>query len=664
MSQVTERRSGQFFEAHASDEGAVRGENEDAFLARGGEGLWVVADGMGGLDDGQWASRTLARELAEAPLRGDLEHDAATIAEVIRHANFVIFKASTERRNHMGSTAVALLIRGPRFAAVWAGDSRLYLWREGALSQVTTDHTQVQQLVDAGYLTRREAADHPMSHVLARAVGTHAELETETVMGEVRAGDLFLLCSDGLPRVVEDEEIARELGSGNPAEMVRRLIDQALARGAPDNVTVMAIGCADPSGAMGAAMSATAPIFGGAASDAAAATPAAQPAAPASPPPKAAGPPAALVTVVTVLVLAGLGVGGWLLLPRLKPPAPAPSKLVIVPGAVPETGLRQFESALGAVDCSWLQLEKIAPGPGGVDVAITGVAASPAAVQSALMAAAASARVQVADIDLSSIAPPPPGLCPTLNALRPYRAATSQTGQNLTAAQDSFAVMKQADGKEAGRAIVTATPPPQGDFAVLELGSDDSLNVIAPDRQSFQTMAAAGAVVSKVPDAGGYRLQADYAKPGWSSLILLSGQGPFPHALLTQPAGPRTAAWASQLADAARAGGWRAEMAWYNIMTGADLSVIPQTQAASNTTVSAANAIAAARALQQQIRKPVATNAAPAPATNAATAAPTNAAAPPPPAAKTTPPPATPPAKPAREPANGPTNAAKSDAPL
>ena len=659
MSQVTESRSGQFFEAHASHPGAVRTENEDAFLARGGEGFWLVADGMGGLDDGQWASRTLAMELAEAPLSGDLERDAATVAEVIRHANFVIFRESTERRNHMGSTAVALLVRGAHFAVVWAGDSRLYLWREGALSQVTVDHTQVQQLVDAGYLTKREAHDHPMSHVLARAVGTQADLETETLVGEVRAGDLFLLCSDGLPRVLEDEEIAREVETGNPVAMVERMLALALERGSPDNVTIMTIGCVDPGGAMGEAMAATAPIFGGAANDEAAAAPAepgpapAEPAAAGPAPARKSGAPVIVGAIAAALALAALGIGGWLLAPKLEHPAAASTQLVVVPGAAPETGLRQFESALGAVDCSWLQLDKIAPGPTGVDIAVTGVAASPAAVQSALMAAAASAKVQVADIDLSSIAPPPPGLCSTLDALRPYRAATSQTGQNLTAAQDSFAVMKQADGKEAGRAIVTTTPPPQGDFAVLKLGSDDSLSVVAADRQTFQTMAAAGTVVSKVPDAGGYRLQADYAKPGWSSLILLTGRGPFPHALLSQPAGPRTAAWANQFAAAARTGGWRAEMAWYDITTGSDLSVIPQTQATSANAAVISNALAAGRLLQQQARKPIATNAA-APATNAATPAPANVTVATTPSAKTAP----------AHAKDAPTNTAKSDSPL
>ncbi|HLY79179.1 MAG TPA: protein phosphatase 2C domain-containing protein, partial [Caulobacteraceae bacterium] len=520
MSQVTERRSGQFFEAHASHPGAVRSENEDAFLARGGEGFWLVADGMGGLDDGQWASRTLAIELAEAPLSGDLERDAATVAEVIAHCNFVIFKESTERKNHMGSTAVALLVRGARFAVVWAGDSRLYLWRDGALSQVSVDHTQVQQLVTAGYLTRKEAADHPMSHVLARAVGTQPELETEMLVGEVRAGDVFLLCSDGLPRVLDDEEIARELQAGNPVAMVERMLAIALERGSPDNVTIMTIGCVDPGGAMGEAMAAQAPIFGGAASeegtvmlDPPPAVSAAPADSPTTAPARKSGAPALVGALVAVLALAAVGIGGWLLAPRLKHGAAPSTQVVVVPGAVPETGLRQFEAALGGVDCSWLQIERIAPGPTGVDIAISGIAASPTPVQSALQAAAASAKVQVADIDLSSIAQAPTGLCSTLDALRPYRAATSQTGQNLTAAQDSFAVMKQADGKEAGRAVVTATPPPQGDFAVLELGADDSLSVVAADRPGFQTLAAAGTVVSKVPDAGGYRLQADYAKP-------------------------------------------------------------------------------------------------------------------------------------------------------
>jgi hypothetical protein len=537
---------------------------------------------------------------------------------------------------------------------VWAGDSRLYLRRDGALSQVTIDHTQVQQLVDAGYLTRREAADHPMSHVLARAVGTQAELEVDTLVGEVRAGDLFLLCSDGLPRVLEDEEIAKELESGNPSAMVQRLVDLALKRGSPDNVTALVIGCVDPSADLAVGTSSLAPIFGGAANEEAVPDKPAVAAQAvdkeAAAPRKGGGSAAMLGVFIAALVVVALGIGAWVLLPRLKHPAQAASQVVVVQGAVPQSGLRQFEAALGGVDCSWLQIQKIAPGPTGIDLAIGGVATSPAAVQSALQAAAASARIPVADIDLQSIAPTPPGLCSSLDALRPFRAATSQTGQNLTAAQDSFAVMKQADGKEAGRAIVTATPPPQGDFAVAQLGGDNSLGLIAPDRQTFLALANAGAVVSKVPDAGGYRLQADYAKPGWSSVLLITGQGPFPKALLTQGAGPRSAAWAAQFATAARAGGWRVEMAWYEITTGGDLSVIPQTQAPSVNAPAINALIAASKAAAA--RKPAATNAPVVYDSDAGANATTNAA----PTGKGAPAPA--------KAATGATNAAKSDPPL
>jgi hypothetical protein len=184
--------------------------------------------------------------------------------------------------------------------------------------------------------------------------------------------------------------------------------------------------------------------------------------------------------------------------------------------------------------------------------------------------------------------------------------------------------MKQADGKEAGRAIVTVTPPPQGDFAVAQLGADGALSVIAANRQAFQTLATAGVVVSKVPDAGGYRLQADYAKPGWSSVLLITGQGPFPNALLTQPAGARSAAWAGQFATAAGAGGWRVEMAWYQITTGGDLSVIPQTQAPS-INATATNGLM----IKPPPKKPLASNAAAPSSSNATGGASTNSATPP-----------------------------------
>jgi serine/threonine-protein phosphatase Stp1 len=641
MSQVSVSHSARFFEAQVSHPGAVRGHNEDAFVARGHEGFWMVADGMGGLADGQFASRTLVQALADAPLSGDLERDSATVAEVIRHAGFVIFKASTERRNHIGSTAVALLISGGRFAAIWAGDSRLYLRRGGALSQVTRDHTQVQQLVDAGYLSQADAADHPMSHVLARAVGVQAEVEVDTVVGEVQAGDLFLVCSDGLPRVVEDNEIDAELASGNPGDMVERLLEIALKREAPDNVTILAVGYGDFSAAdRGGSY---APLLGGSAAadavleppdapeaaaprrsgstyaphaaTAAAASPAKASATKTPPAPSRSGGSIVgpLVAVLSVLLLVGFGIGAWLNFHR-PPPGAKPQTLAIAP-AVAQIDRHPFEAALGAVDCSWLQMEKVAGVPTALDLAISGVAASPPAVQAGLQAAATNAKVSVADIDLQSIAPTPPALCGVLDALRPFRAPTSITGQNLTAAQDSFALMKQADGKQAGRAIVDAALPSSGDVALVQLGADGSMSMLAVDRTTLNTLSNAATVVSKLSDTGGYRLQVDYGQKGWSSLMLLTGKGPFPKAMFTQGPGQRSAAWASSFATAARAGGWRVEMSWYEIVDGAQLSVIPQSQqtnAATNMIMirptAASNAVAAMKAQAANATKANAAN--------------------------------------------------------
>ena len=144
---------------------------------------------------------------------------------------------------------------------------------------------------------------------------------------------------------------------------------------------------------------------------------------------------------------------------------------------------------------------------------------------------------------------------------------------------------------------MTATPPPQGDFAVAELGASDDLGLVAADRQTFQTMAAAGAVVSKVPDAGGYRLQTDYAKPGWSSVMLITGRSQHPAPLLTQPAGraaPAPGPASSTPLRRTRPGGWKVEMAWYDTSPPAPTSarLIPETQgAATNALLPATNGL-------------------------------------------------------------------------
>jgi serine/threonine protein phosphatase PrpC len=126
---------------------------------------------------------------------------------------------------------------------MWVGDSRVYRLRDGAIEQLTTDHSQVEQLVARGLLTRAEAEHHPMAHVLARAVGVEPRLNVDMRDEHVLAGDVFLLCSDGLTRIVADAEIAQTLATEHPRRAADALVALALARGAPDNVTVVVIGC-------------------------------------------------------------------------------------------------------------------------------------------------------------------------------------------------------------------------------------------------------------------------------------------------------------------------------------------------------------------------------------------------------------------------------------
>lgn len=226
-----------------SHEGRVRKNNEDAFCDRTAHGLWVVADGMGGHEFGERASAAIVEELGKAALPDDLHDACDAVSQAIHRANAAIWTEAQAAGMQMGSTVVTLLIRGTQFAVLWVGDSRAYLLRAGALYQLSRDHTQVQEMIDRGLLTEAEAVDHPMGHVLARAVGVREQLEIEAIIDEVAPGDIFLLCSDGLSGVLNDEEIAATLRASGEADeqAVDSLIAQTLERGAPDNVTTIVV---------------------------------------------------------------------------------------------------------------------------------------------------------------------------------------------------------------------------------------------------------------------------------------------------------------------------------------------------------------------------------------------------------------------------------------
>lgn len=230
-------------DAARTDVGKVRTTNEDSFFADPGRGLWAVADGMGGFERGQWASKTVVEHLQTARLEGAFDVDALRVGDAFHTANGAICAEAEAKRIRIGSTAVALLIEDRQFAVLWAGDCRAYLLRDRALHRLTRDHTQVQDLVDRGYLAPEDAPRHPMSHVVSRAVGVEPQLEVDAVTDEARVGDVFLLCCDGLHGVVADSEIAEVLGGLRPAPACDRLLALALARGAPDNVTLIAVAC-------------------------------------------------------------------------------------------------------------------------------------------------------------------------------------------------------------------------------------------------------------------------------------------------------------------------------------------------------------------------------------------------------------------------------------
>jgi serine/threonine protein phosphatase Stp1 len=224
-------------------EGCVRKANEDSHAMRDEAGLWVVADGMGGHANGQWASSAIVAAVQAANVTGDFDHDASVIAGALHFANEQIVTTAKSNGVSMGSTVVALYLSGRRFACFWAGDSRIYLLRGGELHRLTRDHTQVQEMVDRGLLTAEEARRHPMSHVLSRAVGVQPELELEALADEAAPRDIFLLCSDGLTGVVTEPEIAERLSQFPPRAACQRLLDLVLSRGAPDNVTMVAVAC-------------------------------------------------------------------------------------------------------------------------------------------------------------------------------------------------------------------------------------------------------------------------------------------------------------------------------------------------------------------------------------------------------------------------------------
>ena len=224
--------------AARSDVGLVRQGNEDSGYA--GPRLLVVADGMGGHAAGELASATAVAMLAELDTNPPIEPVTALNDVVGRiAATLVAMVQEDEEVQGMGTTVTCVYWTGDRMAIMHVGDSRAYLLRGGELSQLTHDHTFVQTLVDAGEISEEEAASHPRRSLLMRALDGVNPVEADLSVREARANDRLLLCSDGLSGILTSQEIHALLSTGEPTGCVSRLVDLALERGAPDNVTVV-----------------------------------------------------------------------------------------------------------------------------------------------------------------------------------------------------------------------------------------------------------------------------------------------------------------------------------------------------------------------------------------------------------------------------------------
>jgi PPM family protein phosphatase len=226
--------------AGQTDTGRKRRRNEDAFVCD--PPLFAIADGMGGAQAGELASRLAAAAIEEAAAAVS---DKEGVVGVVRTANARIFQRSLQDPGvaGMGTTATVALVdeRAGTLSVAHVGDSRAYRFHDGTLEQLTTDHSLVGELVRSGRLTEDEAAVHPHRSVITRALGTEAEVDVDTLTVELRPHDLVLLCSDGLSAMVRDDEIARVLGAadGDPHRAAEALIQAANAAGGEDNVTVV-----------------------------------------------------------------------------------------------------------------------------------------------------------------------------------------------------------------------------------------------------------------------------------------------------------------------------------------------------------------------------------------------------------------------------------------
>ena len=225
-----------------TNQGCVRDHNEDAFLESSDEGFWVVADGAGGHDSGDVASNLIVEKLSKLKRSRFFGSFVKKIRDCLQLVNLdLIDKSGGEKTSALiASTVCVLIAQRSNVICLWSGDSRIYLYREEKLTQLTRDHNRVNEFIKAGF-SPEEAEKYPMAQHLTSAVGVTSPLFTETQSFEVVDGDTYLLCSDGLFKELSDLDISDTINQNSLKDAASDLMDLAISRGATDNVTVLLV---------------------------------------------------------------------------------------------------------------------------------------------------------------------------------------------------------------------------------------------------------------------------------------------------------------------------------------------------------------------------------------------------------------------------------------
>ena len=227
------------YTCHGTHVGHTRRINEDALFVNEAEGLWLVADGIGGHGNGDKASAAIVEHVESYCQRSSVEESLADITSRLRQAHQAC--KNMAGAGMPSSTVAALIIFQSKAILIWAGDSRIYRLRNGELTVLTEDHNLAQERYKTGELTREAAQRLKSANVLTRAVGVHQDLHLDAEIIEVEAGDRFLVCTDGLYKDLPLEKIQSMLGVAFSEHMLADLIDEALRRGGRDNITGIAV---------------------------------------------------------------------------------------------------------------------------------------------------------------------------------------------------------------------------------------------------------------------------------------------------------------------------------------------------------------------------------------------------------------------------------------